>query len=77
MVCREIDRHSGANAILLVGHEPLLSLLVSRIMCGSDDARIAMTKGALAKIRGFSFSAQPSGDLHWLVTAKQAGGTGR
>jgi phosphohistidine phosphatase len=70
-VCREIDRHADAGAILLVGHEPLLSLLIGRIIAGEAGAGIIMTKGALAKIRNFSFSNRPSGDLHWLVTAKQ------
>lgn len=70
-VCREINRHLEASAILLVGHEPLLSSLISRIISGDTHADIAMTKGALAKIRDFSYAQRPSGELHWLLTAKQ------
>lgn len=75
-VCREIDGHDGAGALLLVGHEPLLSSLISRIIAGDEHAGIAMTKGALAKIRNYSFSGRSSGELHWLITAKQMVGAG-
>jgi len=74
-VCREIDRYADAGSVLLVGHEPLLSSLISRIISGDDSAGIVMTKGALAKIRNYSFSTRPSGQLHWLLTAKQMAGT--
>jgi phosphohistidine phosphatase len=73
-VCREIDRHADAGAVLLVGHEPLLSSLISRIIAGDENAGITMSKGALAKIRNYSFSTRPSGELHWFMTAKQMAG---
>jgi phosphohistidine phosphatase len=73
-VCHEISRHADAGAILLVGHEPLLSALIGRIIAGNGGAGIIMTKGALAKIRNFSFAQHPAGDLHWLITAKQMAG---
>jgi phosphohistidine phosphatase len=70
-VCQLIGKHPDLRAILLVGHEPLLSALVSRIITGNENAAIAMSKGALAKIRNFSATQSPSGELHWLVTAAQ------
>lgn len=70
-VCRLICRHPDAQGILLVGHEPLLSTLISRIITGDVGAAIAMSKGALAKIREVSSTLSPSGELHWLVTASQ------
>jgi phosphohistidine phosphatase len=73
-VCGEIERHADAGAILLVGHEPLLSSLISRIIAGHVGAGIFMTKGALAKIRNFSFQECPSGELHWLITAHEMAG---
>jgi phosphohistidine phosphatase len=75
-VCRELGRHPEGFSILLVGHEPLLSSLIGRIIAGNDHAGIVMTKGALAKIRNYSFHQRPSGKLHWLLTAKQMAGTG-
>lgn len=73
-VCRLIGKHPDVRAILLVGHEPLLSALINRIITGDENAAIAMSKGALAKIREFSPTSSPSGELHWLVTATQMAG---
>ena len=73
-VCREIGRHPEGSSLLLVGHEPQLSSLISRIISGDTGAGIAMTKGALAKIRNYSSAVRPSGELHWLLTAKQMAG---
>jgi len=74
-VCRMIGRHPDTGSILLVGHEPLLSSLLSRIISGDENAAIAMSKGSLARIRGFTFTMHPSGELHSLVTVKQMAGT--
>jgi phosphohistidine phosphatase len=73
-VCRQIGKHPDVRAILLVGHEPLLSSLISRIITGNENAAIAMSKGALAKIREFSPRNSPAGELHWLITAAQMAG---
>jgi phosphohistidine phosphatase len=73
-VCRIIGRHKNTRAILLVGHEPLLSALISRIMSGKETAAIALSKGSLAKIREFTYTKSTSGELHWLLTAKQMAG---
>jgi phosphohistidine phosphatase len=73
-VCHQIGKYEDACSILLVSHEPLLSALISRIITGNDNAAIAMTKGALAKIRDFSPTRSPSGELHWLITATQMAG---
>jgi phosphohistidine phosphatase len=73
-VCHLIGKPADLRAILLVGHEPLLSALISRIITGNENAAIAMSKGALAKIREFSPARSPSGELHWLVTATQMAG---
>lgn len=73
-VCNGIGRHDNLGTLLVVGHEPLLSALISRIVTGDENAALVMSKGALAKIRDFSFTSRPSGELHWLVTAAQMAG---
>jgi len=73
-VCREAGKYPDEYSVLLVGHEPLLSSLIARIIAGETGAGIVMTKGALAKIRNFSYTERPSGELHWLVTARQMAG---
>ena len=73
-VCRLISRHPDISSILLVGHEPLLSSLISHIITVDENAGIVMSKGALAKVREFSYTGHPSGELVWLITAKQMAG---
>jgi phosphohistidine phosphatase len=73
-VCRELGDQPEDSSVLIVGHEPLLSSLISRIIAGDENAGIVMTKGGHAKIRNYSFSQRPSGELHWLLTAKQMAG---
>jgi phosphohistidine phosphatase len=69
-VCRDAAKWGDDARVLLVGHEPSLSFLISRIISGGDDVGIVMAKGGLAKIRNYSFMQRPSGDLQWLVTPK-------
>jgi len=63
---------SEKSTILIVGHEPDLSLLIGKIISQGKTASVLLTKGGLAKIRYFAFDDQhPSGILQWLLTAKQ------
>lgn len=75
-LCREISRFENTAAILLTGHEPLLSAFIGRIIAGDEHAGIVMTKGGLAKIRNFYYSQHPVGELHWLLTARQLAACG-
>jgi phosphohistidine phosphatase len=58
-------------AIILIGHEPMLSMLISRIISGHDTVSLILAKGGLAKIRNFSFDKRPYGELQWLLTPAQ------
>jgi len=66
-----IASHEAAPALLLVGHEPHLSNLASRIIAGDERARITLAKGGVAKIRGIAFTNGITGELHWLLTPRQ------
>ncbi len=66
-VCHRIREHEARQSVMVVGHEPLLSALISRIISGNEDSAVALPKGALAKIRDFSFARSPAGELHWLL----------
>lgn len=70
-VCDAFSRCPEGAAVLLVGHEPLLSALLSRLVTGSENARIAMTRGAVARIRQVCPDTGCTGELHWLITARQ------
>ncbi len=64
---RELD------SVMLVGHNPHLSELVTAIV-GAGAGRVTMKKGALARLRVDPSSTAPRGSLEWLLTAKRAGG---
>ena len=58
--------------ILLVGHEPYLSQLVSLLVSGDSDCLIALKKGGLCKLSVTnSLRAGRCGEVQWLLTPKQ------
>jgi len=63
-----IREQGSLPSLLLVGHEPSLSNLISVIISGSVDARIVVKKGGLAKIVNFIPDLEPCGDLVWLLS---------
>jgi phosphohistidine phosphatase len=70
-VCYKAAQEGNDARVLVIGHEPGLSRLISRIISGNPDCSIIMAKGGLAKIRNYSFTTRPSGDLQWLLTPGQ------
>jgi phosphohistidine phosphatase len=69
--CYHASQAGKDASVILVGHEPDLSRLISRIITGGDTASLILARGGLAKIRHFSFGDKPSGELPWLLTPKQ------
>ncbi len=58
--------------VLLVGHEPDLSLLISRLISGGPAAAIEMKKGGLAKLEiAAELRYARCATLAWLLTPKQ------
>src|SRR5262245_59547423 len=57
--------------VLLVGHEPDLSRLVSVLFAGDSDAAIELKKGGLCKLTTGKLSFGRSATLNWLLTPKQ------
>jgi phosphohistidine phosphatase len=68
-VWAELRDYREEAAILLAGHEPLLSHLVSYLLA-SPALRVEMKKAAMVRIDVESFGAMPHGTLRWMVTAK-------
>jgi phosphohistidine phosphatase len=67
-VWKEI-RLRKAEAILLAGHEPLLSLVVAYLL-GCPALQVQMKKAALVSIEVESDAAQPHGVLLWMLIPK-------
>jgi phosphohistidine phosphatase len=70
-VCYTAAQQGNDAKVLVIGHEPGLSRLISMIITGNPDGSIVLSKGGLAKIGSYSFTTRPSGDLQWLLTPKQ------
>jgi len=57
--------------LLLVGHEPGLSALISLLVCGAPGMEIEMKKGGLCKLSAEKLSARQCARLEWLLTPRQ------
>ncbi len=58
------------KSVLLVGHEPDLSRLISLLVTGHIHAGLALKKGGLAKLKLERLAAGRCATLAWLLTPK-------
>jgi phosphohistidine phosphatase len=56
--------------VLLVGHEPYLSQLISVLTTGGSDAAIELKKGGLCKLTTDKLTFGRCATLNWLLTPK-------
>lgn len=59
------------SSVLLVGHEPHLTNLISKIISGTESVDISLKKGGFVHIRGSSQKTQVLGSLRSIMTPKQ------
>ena len=59
------------SRVLLVGHEPHLSTLISFIISGSNAVDISLKKGGFVHIKGESQNSEILGSLRSIMTPKQ------
>jgi phosphohistidine phosphatase len=71
-VWNELRGYRGERAILLAGHEPLLSHMVGYLLV-APALRVEMKKAAMARIDVETFGATPHGTLRWMITPRLAG----
>lgn len=71
-VWHELRAHRGESAILLAGHEPLLSSLTAYLLA-APALRVEMKKAAMVRIDIENFGPTPHGTLRWMITPKLAG----
>jgi phosphohistidine phosphatase len=67
-----IRDHRDETAILLAGHEPLLSH-VAAFLLGAPSLRLEMKKSCMIRIDVDSLRGAPHGVLRWMITPKLAG----
>jgi phosphohistidine phosphatase len=68
-VWSELRDHKDETAIVLAGHEPLMSELVAYLLA-SPALRIDMKKAAMVRIDVPATGAAPHGTLRWMIYPK-------
>ena len=71
-VWEEVRSHKSEPAILLAGHEPLMSSLLAHLLA-SPALMVDMKKAGLARVDFDRFGPEPRGVLKWLLTPATAG----
>lgn len=56
--------------LLLVGHEPYLSSLISRLVSGNGDLAMDFKKGGLCKLEAEKTEGRVTAQMAWLLTPK-------
>lgn len=64
----EIHEKYDLAKVALVGHEPMLSSLISWLITGDADARITLKKGGVAYLSSDSIFQDGRATLEWLLT---------
>jgi phosphohistidine phosphatase len=64
-------RHRNLDSVLLVGHEPHLSSVISVLLIGNESLPFNFRKGGLCKLSVDWSSKKPGAVLEWALTPKQ------
>ena len=62
---------TSSRNVMIVGHEPYLSGLVSMLVTGDPEPSIRLKKGALCKLRIFAARYGRCGWIEWALTPNQ------
>jgi len=68
---------ASLNQVVLVGHEPFLSGLMSTLLIGGEGLTIDLKKGALCKLSAEKLALGKCAVLEWLLTANQMSRLGK
>lgn len=67
------DLRPEPAGVVLCGHEPFLSGLVSLLACGSAVGTVALKKAGLCKLTARTLKAGRCASVEWLLTPRQMG----
>lgn len=70
-VWQSVQEHRTEDSIMLAGHEPLLSQVVSHFLA-CPALRFEFRKGAIVAMEMDSFRGDPHGTLEWILTPRLA-----
>ncbi len=77
LVAELASRWRGHDNVMLVGHEPYLSELVSVLIAGEANASLLLKKGGLCKLSADALRYNRCATLEWLLTPRQLIALGR
>lgn len=66
----EVKKHTGVESLAVVGHEPDLSGIISRILHGHSRVPIEMKKGSVCCLNVTETVPALRGSLAWMLTLK-------
>ncbi len=67
---RKLSQFKQESSVLVVGHEPYLSTMISELVFGNGTGGIVLKKAGLAKIGLTTLQPKPKGELRWLLTPR-------
>jgi len=65
-----LARFKPEASVMVVGHEPYLSSMVSELVFDGQKGRIVLKKAGLVRVGIISFRPRPKGELRWLLTPR-------
>ena len=71
------ENFADLTQIVLVGHEPFMTRLISVLLSGRDNLSIDLRKGGFCKLSVNKLSFGPCARLDWLLTPRQLARLGR
>jgi phosphohistidine phosphatase len=67
---RKLSQFKPESSVLVVGHEPYLSTMISEVAFGNGAGGIVLKKAGIAKLTVTSFQPRIKGELRWLLTPR-------
>ena len=71
------ENFSAAGNIILVGHEPFMSRLISTLLTGQDGMALELKKAGFCRLSIEKLVFGQCARLHWLLTPRQLARLGR
>jgi len=68
---KQLQGLDGESSVMLVGHEPYLSELISVLISGDSDCGLKLKKGGLCKLAVEEIDLGQCATLEWLLTPAQ------
>lgn len=71
------ENHRGVNDLLLVGHEPFMSKMISMLLAGTDSLSIELRKAGCCHLQTAKLAPEQCASLQWMATPRQLARLGK